>query len=251
MFTCPACGIVTRHRAWWRVICNGCTGRLAEAAGDLADLLGDLDDAVGRRVVMGGGGGSARSEHPLPFDPVASDVADDVRLALAWVASEGRRFGGRAPVGSRNRARWVRARAREFARLRSAPAVLAMLRDAARAVVRTVDRPPALRYIGPCFGCQAPITTHDPPPREVECKACGEKWGGPELLAVNTTTAVEARRDEHVTIRELAHIATVYTGATVPYERVKKWAQRGHVPRGDNGYRVGDLVDYLNERASK
>lgn len=244
-FTCPACGVEAKHAAWWRVICHACTTRLADTAAELIDLLPDLDDALTRQVVMTTTKSRRRDTTPLPFDPHASTITDAIRDAAAWIEHEARGIAPRR-ASTPGRIRKIHWHASQYARLRSAPAILAMLTDATHAARHAVDRPTPTRYIGPCYGCGDSIMAPDPLPHAITCRACGETWGAPELLHHNITTAVEARRDELVPLRELAQIATVYTGRAVPYDRIKKWTQRGHVPKQPNGhFRVGDLITHL------
>ncbi len=250
-------------------ICQGCSGRLERALGDIPALVHDLEITRSRQSRTGGQGiviVVRGAERPLPWDQRASEVTSLLRDTLSsWVqvVLDGGAARPRMLAGQSSRiavmARFLLA---HHERLRQHPDAADAVDEIGHAVDqarRVTDRSPDRVYAGPCreewdaeaegergaFCCTASLyarAAHG----VVICTNC------------NAAHDVLVRRDWLFAVAEdqLA-TATLLAGAfsrlgrPVKSATLRKWVERGklaahgHNERGHPLYRVGDVRDVL------
>ena len=143
---CAQCG---RRLPDTAVICATCRDALDRDLGDIAALWDDLQLAITRQTRMGGDSEGRRSaEKPLPFDPVASEVAWVVANTIStWVRHVVESKPCDAPVTplgatqTGHCAGWLLGATQWLSYRPEAAEAFDELHDAHRALVRAIDRP--------------------------------------------------------------------------------------------------------------
>jgi hypothetical protein len=257
--SCGRCGAV--RSAPGSVLCPICEDEFARALGCVAGVLVDLDVALSRQARIGDTSGRRSAETPLPLSLAASDAAADLgavlRAARALIEAE-KALRGRAQ-GIADDAAWLRRRRADLlARPDAAAVVDAVLRAIAHAV-RTIDRPPASWYAGVCWAplegpgqLQCPADLYAPAGAvAITCRACGARHDAERRRA----WLLEQVEDRLAPATLLAR-AISGLGANVNPGRIRAWAHRGRIvahgidPRGRPLYRVGDVLDALQQDLS-
>lgn len=114
------------------------------------------------------------------------------------------------------------------------------LEDTTRAATRHVDIPPEKHYLAPCAheDCNGRYVGHAGSPR-ARCNTCGHtRYDAQELMAHQIISAQTWP----------VPLKTACAALGIPYERAKKWAQRGKITRDINGHVT---VNQVQEAALK
>lgn len=195
-------------------------------------LAGSLEETITRQTAAAprtDGGGHRRKateETALPYAVHASEVRDDLRLALRVWAAEIRPRRGVPPVPSRDVAgvaRWLAEPAQiiALAMLSSAEEAYDELVDAVDRAVKAVDRPRFRSYFGACSVCSAELWSFADED-EVTCDSCS---------AVIRREDRDGRLDvilaeQLLTAAELAVIAEARLGITCSAKRIRNLGRR-------------------------
>jgi len=221
-------------------ICARCERALMLALLSAAVLGPELTAAITRQARFTDHPGRG-TVTPLPYDERASAAAAALRSELTrWV----RAFGG-SPDVIAAMAMWL---ARRMPAIRTHPDAATIHRGVTTTVAqvrRTVDRPPARTYAGPCPACGADLLAR--PGRAVITCGCGQ----PSIVA-DQRAAMRAALEDHLgSAVYCARVATGLGWPTTP-ERIRQWAHRGHIGQRPGGlYRVGDVLDRVLQRDAR
>ena len=264
MTTC-GCGAPTGDGT---TLCRACTTRLAADLDQVTWLERELTTVLARQAVYGDRAGGRSAEHPLPYDPRASEAAWVLRDTLTNVAralgpqppanrpeSAGdatKPSGWADPLGTGvSAARIARSLAQRLDTIRRHPEAY-LLADEVHAAVtqarRVIDRPPARVYVGHC-PCHTDLYAR-PGAASVRCTGCGTTYD----VAQRRAELLEAAHDRLATATEIARLLKAL-GLDVSASRIRGYAHRGRLtPRGRNHeddplYRVGDVLDLITEKA--
>lgn len=204
---CPGCAVPTDVPLCFR--CQSRLYRRLELAAVLASQLPVNVVRLGRTTPYRIGGRSA--EHPLPYDDAAVEAAWVLIHTLAAWADDliARRVPYPAEPTTVELALWL---AGHTLRLGMLPAAGSCYDEIGYVV-------------GACLDVVEPSRRRIP-------SDPADTARGRQLYV----TAAEAQR----------HLGSAY-GITVTATRIRKWAQRGTIPRVGHYYRVGDLLDRLQE----
>lgn len=252
--TAASCGRCARPLPHHAHLCGECRRWLDRRLRSIPELVDQLDVTVTRQARISVGG---KSSEQIPFDPAASDVADDLRNTITTWA---RHVAEASGTGLLDVERWPELGAWLADRLRflnRRPEIVEFGRDIGRVrarVMAVIDRPPALRYAGPCT-CGLPLYVL-PGATAAACEACKASHDVAELRA----RMIDALIDRLETAARAADIATAL-GLRTTSAQVRGWAFRGRlVPHGHTAlanplYRVGDVctlaVEQLQQRSAR
>ena len=231
------------------VLCWDCAKRLHRLLHDLADDIVELTTQITRQTRTGSGSASRSAVIPLPFDPVASRVLDDVRTVLVGWTKVACEVEGDWPAdtlaGMLRRLRRTRWASRE-----AADELLDELAWTHRQVLDAIDTPPARRYLGPCGSvriaddgtshtCAGDVVVVGN--RTPRCRDCRATHDVDERMQWITDIADSLL----VTATDAAAVATAW-GETVKAQAVYDWVRRGNLaPHGHdrNGHPVYVLAE--------
>ena len=267
-----ACGRPIQDTA---LICSTCSHDLAKALGDVTFLAEQLDIRLTRQARVGAGNGSRSAETPLPFDPFASRIADELQNTLStWarvlVEADGEPIHGPTcatvcghgtcgAIRRRRRpgntlpalGRWLLARVGDLAHHEAGDEaktdICAAVERAERAVDRTADR----WYAGPCDDCGRDLYAQ-PSAGVVECWCCGAQYDVAERRAWLLAVAEDRLAPVALIARALPPL-----GHEVKADRLYKWHERGIITphsvdlRGRPLFRVGDVLDALGRMGER
>ena len=155
-------------------LCSSCVTSLHTTVLSMPRLLRELDVTITKQARQTSAAGGACNERPLVLNIAASEVADEVRVALRTVAHLGAGEHERVPVAIEDLAPWT---ARHLAHAARRPEIAGAVADLMAAVERgwrAVDRAPDRRVIGAC-DCGGVLATHRTE-GEVSCPSCGVLW---------------------------------------------------------------------------
>jgi hypothetical protein len=225
-------------------LCRDCTSALRSALQLAASVGPDLDDAIAR-LTRHGGSGSGSSEPPLPYDPMASQVTQSLRLALlaAIIAiTPGQPFPRGATV--RQMATYVASPPRLHA-LTQHPDVgvlSASIRDMLTRAVRVLDGAPELHPAGTCDLCARPLLAELG--ADTATCACGATVTG--ITAARAKRAADA--DVLGTPDEVS-LRLQLAGYTVAPGTIRMLSSRGRLVQRPGGrYSLGDVLEWARER---
>lgn len=241
------------------VVCGQHAERLAFALAGVSTVLGALEDAHVRRqrfsasslppVAVPG----AQDESPVPFNALASRVRRELVHALReWadlIAAERGLFRPldtleALPTWLLHQVSWIRS-------WHQGPEAVDRMTRAVEHAARTVDRPPDLRFAGPCTAtvpddeglareCGEELYAA-PGALEAECRVCGTRWPMRDLRS----WLLGQVEDMLLPATELAR-AVDGLGVPVTPAMIRRWAHRGLLETrpGQRGpvYRVGDVL---------
>ena len=155
-------------------LCTECVRSLHTTVLEVPRLLRELDVTITKQARQTSSAGGASNERPLVLNIAASEVADEVRVALRTVAHLGAGEHERVPVAIEDLAPWT---ARHLAHAARRPEIAGAVADLMAAVERgwrAVDRAPERRVIGAC-DCGGVLATHRTE-GELSCPSCGVLW---------------------------------------------------------------------------
>jgi hypothetical protein len=247
----------TQHNGF---LCRTCTDRLKGDLTAVPWLLEDLEVTITRQDrLFDPSGRSSNDERPLPIRLHAMEARRDLNTTLAsWAMHIAGRLEGLEGDG------WTELRLAAFLldnlnTILTDPAA-GMIADeigyARNMAQRAIDKPEPRVYAGPCEVCEMDMYAR-PSAAEVACK-------NPDCGAIYP---IEARRrwllgkaeDQLLTAIGLSRALPGLLGQPLTADMVKGYARRGRLaqhpplpkrPR-DPLYRVGDVIDLLNEIADE
>lgn len=266
MTTC-GCGAPTGDGT---TLCPRCTTRLAADLDQVTWLERELTTVLARQAVYGDRAGGRSAEHPLPYDPRASEAAWVLRDTLTNVAralgpqppanrpesaADATKPSGWAdPLGTGvSAARIARSLAQRLDTIRRHPEAY-LLADEVHAAVtqarRVIDRPPDRWYAGRC-PCETDLYAKAGT-NTVTCPGCGTTYD----VAARRAELLAAAHDRLATATETSRLLKAL-GLDVSASSIRGYAHRGRLtPRGRNHendplYRVGDVIDLAIERKAR
>lgn len=251
-------------------LCPRCVNRLAADLDQVTWLERELDTALARQTAYGDRVGGRAAEHPLPYDPRASEAAWVLRDTLTNVAraiapeptperpetatERLSRPGWTDSLGADlSAARIARSLAQRLDTIRRHPEAYPLADEVHAAVTnakRVIDRPPARIYVGHC-PCHTDLYAR-PGAATVRCTGCGTTYDAAQRRA-ELLAAVE---DRLATATEIARLLKSL-GHDITASRIRGYAHRGRLtPRGRNHednplYRVGDVINLAIERKAR
>jgi hypothetical protein len=135
--------------------------------------------------------------------------------------------------------------------------------DAAyRRAVRTVDRPEAMWYAGPCWSpvangakCEQELYMPKTGQRWIRCHRCGAQWSS----EARREWLLASARDYLATATEMARLVAAYAEviSTDFHRMLRLWIHRRRIrPRTDDErgrpmYRVGDVLDLVTDSMAR
>lgn len=239
MAECVSCGEPITDTAY---VCHREAVRLGGRLRDAATLWPDLQDEVVRMVRHGDP--TPRAGRPAPPEPIRPDggamrhyadqqpgwgsglphneAASDVTWAVVntmttWARAIADATGADLPGDPDDLMRWVAGRLDWVRYEQWALEAFDELDNVRALMVRTVDRPPPRRYLGPCE-CTADLYVRGNPDI-VTCASCDTPWRVADRLAwleeqVHTRSFAAAEIEEAYGIRS---------------DRIRQWASRGRI----------------------
>lgn len=252
-------------------VCRACSAQLLRDLADIPSLAHHLDLALTRQARLGDHDGSRPTETALPYDPRARTAIQALRSALVgWyrtLAADQLRAGPICSACDHPTCTWIhRARtpadtlpgvARWLLRQRAAllghhalVEAVDELGAAVRQARRAIDRPAATWYAGPCSvdGCTADLYARHGAP-VIRCRECGATHSAPQ----REDWLMKQVADQLGTATEIARALNAFQENLTP-AMVRGYAHRGRIVAhgvdalGRPLYRVGDVLDLLNER---
>lgn len=265
LLRCPVCGLDMSAQL---AVCRPCTAGLWRDLADVPSLEMHLDLTLTRQVRLGDRGGSRSTETAVPYDQRAREAIGQLRGALvdwcrllhldeqrpgpacrncahpscAWIA---RTWWPSDTLAGMSR--WLSRQRLAVMRHPALAEAVDELSGAVRHARRAIDRPPSVWYAGPCICGGDLYARHGAP--VITCRACG----------ANVTTASQERwlmaqaADHLGTATEIARALHAFRSDLTPamirsYAHRGRLADRGHNQTGHPLYRVGDVLDLINER---
>lgn len=250
MTTC-VCGQPTGDDGF---ICSSCADSYAVALDRVPGVAHELVITLSKQQRFSDAGMVAYRAHGFPYDVAASDALHALRnelVTLVRLCIEERvtsRSGAREPddtLGSMSM--WLSVRVSGVRARQWAPDALKLVRIIEHGE-SVIDHPVERTYAGPCDDCSRDLYVESGQ-LTVICEHCGRSYD------------LKARRDWllHVVHDRLAtapEIARALSSLELPitHELIRQWRHRQrltprtHDRRGVPLYRVGDVVDLLNER---
>jgi hypothetical protein len=247
------CGKPTRNAAYF---CDDCAQVLFVALGEVPWLDGELETTIGGQKAASYTGSSSRgAEVPSPVNWGASEARTHLRAVLvSWVrfcADEAVRNTsphlGLPPDDLPAISRWLMWRVDGLALLDIGPEAVDEITDAVTTCRRFVDRPPELKYAGPC-DCGRDVY-HRPGATQAYCRECGETHDVGERYTWMKSQVM----GRLVTAREGATLLSRFDLET-QQGTIDKWRERGrlvekgHNPTGQRLYLFDDLIDLATRR---
>lgn len=216
------------------------TARAREQLAEIAALLPELGDVLSTLAGLRGGGPDLASAATLTGSPVeAAVIATDRgrapldeldRIAADW----GRRPGETDPIP------WMAANIAkvEHTRGRIEPEHLATIAWAHSVVSRLVYRP---KHAGACpVGHEPPVTMETTGPDAHYCPTCEVTRTAAEIKALQRFRLLAA--DPHLTAAEAARLTGVKAAT------IRKWIERGHLTRDNEGrVSLADVTHHVQQ----
>ena len=239
MDTCGNCDAVTAPGI---TLCATDTTRLAELLDEIPSALADLHQAVTTRTKgapqPGGPGGFKSSE---PINITALSHSQDIRDMLnGWAGSL-----GHDNLDATAAALVLRDH------LNTIPThywAADLLQELAQAVAkaRAITQPPTERVrLGQCptTGCEGTLIATIGSPR-ARCRACGTTVSAALQHAWMVSEAWHARANLPRVIKAI----NAHGYVRIPYDRAKKWVQRGDLTPGDDGlFSAAQVMNYYRD----
>lgn len=252
-------------------VCRACSAQLLRDLADVPSLAHHLDLALTRQTRFGTRDGGKSSETALPYDARARTAIHTLHAALVtWIriiASDQQRPGPTCRVCDHPTCTWIHrsrtpadtlaATARWLLRQRAAllghhavVEAIDELGDAIRQARRAIDRPAATWYAGPCNigSCTADLYARHGAVA-IRCRECG----GSHSAGAREDWLMKQVADQLGTATEIARALHGFRETLTP-AMVRGYAHRGRIVGhgadvlGRPLYRVGDVLDLLNER---
>lgn len=262
--TC-ACGQPLRDNA---TLCHRCTSRFEKNLAEIPALAGEVQTSRLRQSRIGRGnvGVTSRSaEHPLPFDDRPAKRAKELLLVLrTWCGVVVERQGKGWPRDTiEDSAVFLLGSLRWLRHQNDAPDAAEQIGRAVRRLRSTVDRPADVMYAGICSAL-TPVEIDD----TVTVVQCSEHlyvpFGREKITCPQCGAQHDTARRQEVLLAaledQLSHIALLTRGLSrlgqeVNESTIRSWVLRNRLfPRGQDDlgrqlYRIGDVLDLLNETA--
>lgn len=235
------------HPGW--AICKSCAAALEQALAETPALAEDLDATLARQVGRGTGNGPRSAQHPLPYDPRASEATWILRNTLtAWIRDLEDDVTRHPPDHLPTMARWLMCRIPNLLVHPAAEQAVEELTTAVRNGWNVIDNPTERVFLGRCPGCDAEDVYAALGATNTTCRGCRATHDVEGLR-----TALRACLDDTLVT------ATEYAGMLltlgIPVDRdrtrtlVNVWATRGRITvHPGPAYRFGELQARMGER---
>lgn len=243
-------------------ICPSCTDQVAGHLRRIPGLVADLQITLTRQARMGSGTGARSADTPVPYDHRASVDLETISVDLhrwAYAVAAHRGVAVDATTEPTALARWLRRWVGAAAQHPDAAELLDELRAMVRAAEHTIDRPPELRYVGPCDQCGQDLYVL-PHAKDAQCRTDGCRATYP--IDERRAWLREQAEDQLRTAAQIAHEMPWLAGLDLPAEKIRKrinlWAHRARIteylphpkdPRQSPRYRVGEVMARFREDA--
>lgn len=237
---------------------------LEQVLTEMPAMIDYLEDAIAGRVRFSGGRVGGRSaETPMVINPRASQIAGDLRVELVRIIRHLIESRGVSPTKFPEddltaMARWVAAHLGSIRQDETAWETLTALQALTRRIVRVIDRPPDMKYLGKCSA----LIGDDECPQELEvevgsqsalCRTCGTR----HEVSRRREVLVDASRDILLTITEMRTALPELLGIPINERTVRSWKRRKRiVPAsvdwdGQELFRCGDVIDLVTGMEGK
>lgn len=228
-------------------LCAPCTTSLRSALELAASIAIDLDDAIGRQLRRGGGGGKrSDSDAGLPIDLDASDATGALRNCLSgWVRviAEAEPRWPLPPDTVFGMATWLAGRTRRWISQHEAAAdIHREVRDAVARAAAVLESRPELHPAGRCAACARQLLA-ELGADTARC-ACGATVTG--IVGARAKRAADA--DVLGTPDEVS-LRLQLAGYTVAPGTIRMLSSRGRLVQRPGGrYSLGDVLEWARER---
>lgn len=261
-----SCGKPLRNNA---TICEDCADQVAEALTSVGALVDDLNVTLTRQDRIGGGGGGT-NERPLPFNVAASTQLGSLTKCLtrwASVIREGRDMSvdcGRHPAAL---AGWILPSVVWMQTHPEAPAFVDEITREVHRARHVIDRPAEKWYAGPCSDpvevdgetIECDIHLYARPgsmtvacPRPTRTGAPHARHDVSERRAWMLKAAEDYLETASTIARALSSMGQDVTKAKIAgYKARGKIAPHGTDADGHDLFRIGDVIDAVNDAAAK
>jgi len=237
---------------------------LEQVVTELPAMIGYLQDAIAGRLRFGSGRIGGRSaETPMVINPRASQIAGDLRNELVRIIRHLIESRGVSPTKMpRNdltaMARWVGAHLGSIRQDETAWETLGALQSLTRRIIRVIDRPPDMEYLGKCSA----LVGEEECPQELEaetgrqviiCRRCGAQ----HEVSHRRQVLVDASRDILLTIVEMRTALPELLGIPINESTLRSWKRRKRIAvaqvdwDGQELFRVGDVIDLVTNMEGK
>lgn len=249
----PLCAACARPLTDTAMMCSACTDITWSHLREVRDLAAELILTLTRQDRIGDESeGGRSSEIPLPWKEPAAEAASILHATLlAWVKTLSQATGGQLPAAAEpgrydrtvDLAKWILRHRDTFRRHSEVVAAADEIQDAVRLARRSIDRPMALVYRGPCAECRADLYCQ-PSAEMIVCRSCGRCYDAAERRA----WLVRQLESGSATATESARGVSALLGIAVSPNLIHKWASRGRlVPSGRDRqgrplYRLADVI---------
>jgi len=265
---CDVCGAKSQL-----FLCRNHIDELAELFTGLPRFMAFLQDAVLGRTRMGGPQRRHRGdEQPMRYNPKASTLYVDARNTLTtWLRHVVEQHGIDTPALATisDVCDWLRRHVAAIAADEAAGECFTEIADLAERIERAINRPEAMRFLGPCITNPVPdavlLERRKADDRETRCnRALTAKRAAKEVTCSqchatrSVDVVIEALLDESghmlLTVRELVDYVLPQLEEPVPAKTLERWIRNGDVPvRGHDarGVIMVQLSDVRDMRATR
>lgn len=239
---CQSCGAVVRSR----FLCTNCQHKLRNVCLELMEAWDDSVIALAKQSKFGSGDKTSLSStgSPLPFDPVISEIRDDVKDTIrAWAEPLPGWARGPHPALQRfaDSAFW------NASSNRDAGQMLEEFEHCLARILKAVDRPQDRVVAGPCQLCGKELVAEQDAETAL-CRAC------------DTVTNIRVRRKKRIQealsmladTDEILRVVPLVYGVKVTAKSLARWiAQRRLTVDGDGHMQIGRVIELAEELAVK
>jgi hypothetical protein len=268
--TQPTCDFCKRPNADQSYVCSPCTSNVAVDLARIVGLAPEVETTVAKLARVGTQLGGGSKERPLPFDAQAADRADALKNTLStWARHVAESIGVQIPpkqpgeLGAQLAARFLGERLNWIRHHQEAAECFGDLSDAARELERLVGRPRDHWYAGACWADLGDVDEAGDPLRcpqelyapkgaqKVRCRFCGTEHDAD----ARRQWLLDQVKDQLLHAEWIARALTGFGLEKVTGSRIRNLADRGrlaahgHDEAGRPMYRVGEVMDLINEQA--
>lgn len=274
---CPSCG----RKSADGLLCQQETQWLRKDLKNLPEWMGQLTLTYSRQTQHNTGGGAPSAQTPIPYDPKAAQVRDDITRTLAkwisvyqlgdvdrWVTGcECRPYQAcrgiileQLPFTASAWCNWLLNRINRIRGHETAPEFARAMTTAVRKVRRKVDVPPDRLFCGPCDFCGTDL--YAPAGKdEIVCRRCALVAGPGEQVnhydvKDRQEWLLEGVRTRLATAQEIVTALPGLYGVTINSGTFRSWVSRNRIESkstyaGVPMYSVNDVLTLATEAAAR